>query len=112
MGANCTDSCAGSRGYMTYLQPRQPAKYTSIDQNCYPGQGANDIAHTMPPPVGISAVSCAEQCGVDKNCTCFVYQPSEGKCWKRTNCTPSSGSCANDGPDYMTFVESKAPSNY
>merc|ERR1712232_109710 len=110
MRANCSlDYCAASGGeYNTYLEPRAPAGYTSFGANCYHGHGAVDL--DTAPATGISASSCAVRCNADNSCDCFVYAASDGKCWKRANCTLSS--CAADGGEYTTYLKSEPPADY
>jgi hypothetical protein len=60
--------------------------------NSYSGHGGDDIDNN-----GVEHMSvkqCTDRCDNDEVCNCVTYEPgnskSDGTCWKRANCTPSS----------------------
>lgn len=89
-----------STDFVVYMQHSKYNPYA--DKNCYDGQGGTSIDDDDSAPEGISAEDCQSRCDVDGSCGCVTFQPSLGKCWKRSACN-AAYFVASSG--YTVFVK-------
>lgn len=75
-----------------------------FNQNAYPGAGGDEIDTDETAAVGLSEQECWYQCETHDLCSCVTYQPSIGKCWKRSSCEPVSFDHTSGYDVYYKYV--------
>jgi formylglycine-generating enzyme required for sulfatase activity len=69
--------------------PPLPEGYNRFDgQNAYNGHGAVDIDDK--PTSNMTNMECTSKCDATPDCSCVVFQPDGGNCWRRAKCTPQA----------------------
>lgn len=90
--------------YATYVKASGYVQYTH--KTCYNGHGGTEIDSEATAQAGKSPASCQAICDADTSCDCVSFRLSDGKCWRRSSCTPSEfGSDDN----FNTYVKKNTP---
>merc|ERR1712107_298290 len=72
--------------YNVYQKPL--FEYTEYSgANAYADHGGVPIGDDTPVPKSSGSIEeCKAYCDSDADCSCVTFQPSNGNCWKRSNC--------------------------
>eukprot|EP00939_MAST-03C_sp_MAST-3C-sp1_P000739 g739.t1 len=88
MRAACVpEAFESTSSYEVYVKAQGYVPWSG--RNAYAGHGGVEIDTDASAPEGLDPEQCQARCEADSSCGCVTFEPSVGKCWKRSSCVTS-----------------------